>query len=202
MQSGVLLRLCLMFFFNDTATTEIYTLSLHDALPISCASSACACWPRTTAPRAIPGDRKSTRLNSSHTLISYAVFCLKKKNSPATPDTRTRPTRRRNRASAKHPRPSALRTRTLLARSALCARWSYLLLVFFFLIMRRPPRSTLFPYTTLFRSAALALASILLPLRWPRTDLPLSWSTLVDRKSTRLNSSHTLISYAVFCLKK
>src|SRR5215510_15623404 len=69
------------FFFNDTATTEIYTLSLHDALPI--------CRPRTpgsTSSSARPGcgwapDRKSTRLNSSHVAISYAVFCLKKKNN-------------------------------------------------------------------------------------------------------------------------
>src|SRR5471030_3449877 len=67
------------FFFNDTATTEIYTLSLHDALPIS----------RDVSVHAIGGDdgqrvhrkigdRKSTRLNSSHLGISYAVFCLKK----------------------------------------------------------------------------------------------------------------------------
>src|SRR2546430_8487451 len=92
------------FFFNDTATTEIYTLSLHDALPIS----ACARWPRHRIRRfkqanflvgsgmdlpnlypsskeisctehALAGDRKSTRLNSSHSQISYAVFCLKKK---------------------------------------------------------------------------------------------------------------------------
>src|SRR6516225_10319303 len=73
------------FFFNDTATTEIYTLSLHDALPI---------WPdhdalvrddrgaraaRYHAPSQRAGDRKSTGLNSSHMSISYAVFCLKKK---------------------------------------------------------------------------------------------------------------------------
>src|SRR5882672_12155071 len=71
--------LLLFFFFNDTATTEIYTLSLHDALPIwqrtSCLhgrSPGRARWPATA-------DRKSTRLNSSHTVISYAVFCLKKK---------------------------------------------------------------------------------------------------------------------------
>src|SRR3989442_10519519 len=98
------------FFFNDTATTEIYTLSLHDALPIS---------PRECGPeerRPLPGDRraagtprrprrsagtrgtaathrvgsatrdrKSTRLNSSHVRISYAVFCLKKKNPPTLP---------------------------------------------------------------------------------------------------------------------
>src|SRR5256885_7040435 len=70
------------FFFNDTATTEIYTLSLHDALPISSQRN----WPpakpasgsfrkRASSAR----DRKSTRLNSSHLVISYAVFCLKKK---------------------------------------------------------------------------------------------------------------------------
>src|SRR3712207_7703454 len=96
------------FFFNDTATTEIYTLSLHDALPIcSSASSRTATSPSTggsaagrrrstsTTPRTYTftsvrastafrtrrstRDRKSTRLNSSHANISYAVFCLKKK---------------------------------------------------------------------------------------------------------------------------
>src|SRR6266852_8884393 len=71
-----------LFFFNDTATTEIYTLSLHDALPISpriapCRSSAASGW-NGCAGR----DRKSTRLNSSHGSISYAVFCLKKKKKP------------------------------------------------------------------------------------------------------------------------
>src|SRR6266487_5481607 len=83
-------RLYFFFFFNDTATTEIYTLSLHDALPIS-RRRRCARPPRSRArwrvgPRparpassAPPGDRKSTRLNSSHPSISYAVFCLKKK---------------------------------------------------------------------------------------------------------------------------
>src|SRR2546422_3243867 len=104
------MRLChsfFFFFFNDTATTEIYTLSLHDALPIwrSCAimrrterlsrgrlsihdvNRADAQIPRhhhaTTAEARVPGriDRKSTRLNSSHGYISYAVFCLKKKKT-------------------------------------------------------------------------------------------------------------------------
>src|SRR5712664_4945618 len=77
------------FFFNDTATTEIYTLSLHDALPILQREVA----ERVAAP---PGgrdygvlsvlvqDRKSTRLNSSHDQISYAVFCLKKKKQKKT----------------------------------------------------------------------------------------------------------------------
>src|SRR3712207_8286937 len=91
------------FFFNDTATTEIYTLSLHDALPISLGRSADAPrpWLGITTREADEGlvvqrvtpegpaeaaglrsndrDRKSTRLNSSHANISYAVFCLKKK---------------------------------------------------------------------------------------------------------------------------
>src|SRR2546427_11395801 len=77
------------FFFNDTATTEIYTLSLHDALPISSRivsiAHGQAVIPRTCTPidlrTSIAGDRKSTRLNSSHSQISYAVFCLKKKKT-------------------------------------------------------------------------------------------------------------------------
>src|SRR6266496_5769276 len=69
----------LFFFFNDTATTEIYTLSLHDALPIS-AERAQRLGGDGHRPLGQPGgDRKSTRLNSSHVEISYAVFCLKKK---------------------------------------------------------------------------------------------------------------------------
>src|SRR5215472_17972351 len=66
---------------------------------------------------------------------------------------------------------------------------------FFFLMIRRPPRSTLFPYTTLFRSYAACYAD------WPCVHAIVSTATL-DRKSTRLNSSHLGISYAVFCLKK
>src|SRR5438094_6268751 len=82
-----------IFFFNDTATTEIYTLSLHDALPISgreCGSALPElgpCGGHQDQRAARPGqhqfqqDRKSTRLNSSHRTISYAVFCLKKKKN-------------------------------------------------------------------------------------------------------------------------
>src|SRR5256885_4946014 len=85
------------FFFNDTATTEIYTLSLHDALPIS-QSRHDVEQPQAAAGEVCPlpggehggcfvgeqaGDRKSTRLNSSHLVISYAVFCLKKKKKTA-----------------------------------------------------------------------------------------------------------------------
>src|SRR2546427_6601788 len=93
---------CLFFFFNDTATTEIYTLSLHDALPISRRRAGRPGGPPRLRPGAPPAggrsgtprhgsgrrrgrragrDRKSTRLNSSHSQISYAVFCLKKKNA-------------------------------------------------------------------------------------------------------------------------
>src|SRR2546429_2983901 len=90
-------------------------------------------------------------------------------------------------------------------------------LSFFFLMIRRPPRSTLFPYTTLFRSPAARLAAVLLAVDAPlrqRPGLPelrrpgadqLAAGLLrcqPDRKSTRLNSSHGYISYAVFCLKK
>src|SRR3712207_9043595 len=90
----------IFFFFNDTATTEIYTLSLHDALPIWLVRQATAgssivgvgtasCVARSVSAscsggRAVPlgtSDRKSTRLNSSHANISYAVFCLKKKKN-------------------------------------------------------------------------------------------------------------------------
>src|SRR5256885_5751509 len=79
------------FFFNDTATTEIYTLSLHDALPIlnlAVVFERFADFFRGKDVALLEGkrdfqriDRKSTRLNSSHLVISYAVFCLKKKKS-------------------------------------------------------------------------------------------------------------------------
>src|SRR5687768_18200214 len=86
-QITVYLLLIYFFFFNDTPTTEIYTLSLHDALPIFPASLASPCAFAFCAARIRPmdessrrrKDRKSTRLNSSHGYISYAVFCLKKK---------------------------------------------------------------------------------------------------------------------------
>src|SRR5476649_2507976 len=73
-----------VFFFNDTATTEIYTLSLLDALPISASTegsghsiTSTARSPRELNTSTVVPDRKSTRLNSSHTVTSYAVFCLK-----------------------------------------------------------------------------------------------------------------------------
>src|SRR6266576_6079026 len=74
------------FFFIVPATTEIYTLSLHDALPISWPHRSARCSiarpsSRPTLSESQPKDRKSTRLNSSHVEISYAVFCLKKKKN-------------------------------------------------------------------------------------------------------------------------
>src|SRR5256885_12078386 len=81
----------MFFFFNDTATTEIYTLSLHDALPICLRGvsfgdslikhvvETLTANPDAMAQARQLADRKSTRLNSSHLVISYAVFCLKKK---------------------------------------------------------------------------------------------------------------------------
>src|SRR3972149_8410067 len=81
---------------------------------------------------------------------------------------------------------------------------SYPLLFFFFLMIRRPPRSTLFPYTTLFRSCkgnGLFRSTIFCPIRFVRNRSARPRRAL-DRKSTRLNSSHGYISYAVFCLKK
>src|SRR2546427_2172285 len=81
------------------------------------------------------------------------------------------------------------------------------MLFFFFLMIRRPPRSTLFPYTTLFRSKGLLTSFLLFdigPTAKPfhHFSVRVSYRDGSDRKSTRLNSSHSQISYAVFCLKK
>src|SRR5215813_2318331 len=137
----VTISFCFFFFFNDTATTEIYTLSLHDALPISIPSRLSPSWicRRSTGPASCRTrqagrnrDRKSTRLNSSHVRISYAVFCLKKNNESG-PDRDGRRLRVTHLADQDHVR--------VLAEVGV-----------FVLMIRRPPRSTLFPYTTLFRS--------------------------------------------------
>src|SRR5205807_9458664 len=97
--------------------------------------------------------------------------------------------------------------RSVLAVFLFVRHYSSLFFFFFFLMLRRPPRSTLFPYTTLFRSGGrlpgpvrlgaglrVRLRDLLLPRAGPGPGR--------DRKSTRLNSSHLVISYAVFCLKK
>src|SRR5439155_23669238 len=97
---------------------------------------------------------------------------------------------------------------TYLILYHLLVRFLFILLFFFFLMIRRPPRSTLFPYTTLFRSqqtAALSSVSAREAAGFKRVPLcgPIQKiRRFADRKSTRLNSSHVAISYAVFCLKK
>src|SRR5690554_7963202 len=78
---------------------------------------------------------------------------------------------------------------------------SILFINFFFLMIRRPPRSTLFPYTTLFRSSQNPVANSRIR-KCPKLNGASPRSSASDRKSTRLNSSHVRISYAVFCLKK
>src|SRR3989338_6840683 len=138
------------FFFNDTATTEIYPLSLHDALPIS--SSKRAAFPASPPWRPTPTPMCATgcaRRSEEHTSELQSQF--------------------------------------------------HLVCPLFFLMTRRPPRSTLFPYTTLFRSQAQSARHS--RLRRPG-GLPLRRCALLgapgDRKSTRLNSSHSSISYALF----
>src|SRR5476649_3042804 len=84
LQMSIYLLFACFFFFNDTATTEIYTLSLHDALPICWRKPCRGLAPRPRWCNRQDRDRKSTRLNSSHTVISYAVFCLKKKKKQTT----------------------------------------------------------------------------------------------------------------------
>src|SRR3712207_3505885 len=154
--------LSVFVFFNDTATTEIYTLSLHDALPIlehACVLDAVV-GPARGRPRHDAGgpdraraparhplrahrargrhlDRKSTRLNSSHANISYAVFCLKKQS-----------------AATSLPRGTQAAPGTSVETHGCSA-------CLFFLMIRRPPRSTLFPYTTLFRSWNMHVCSTL-----------------------------------------
>src|SRR6266571_1158166 len=98
-----------------------------------------------------PGDRKSTRLNSSHMSISYAVFCLKKKRDGAGGHSFHR---RDHQGDALRSGPAVLAAyRSVRPARRMAARRTDrgLLIIFFFLMIRRPPRSTLFPYTTLFR---------------------------------------------------
>src|SRR3989338_5238693 len=139
-----------LFFFNDTATTEIYTLSLHDALPI------------------LHPFMQGELVVRPNQLFRFALIAF--------------------------PLRSEEHTSELQSQFHLVCR---LLLFYFFLMIRRPPRSTLFPYTTLFRSC--------IPLckeSWSFAPIScfvlLSLLSHLDRKSTRLNSSHSSISYAVF----
>src|SRR5579863_6201635 len=101
------------------------------------------------------GDRKSTRLNSSHPSTSYAVFCLKKKTLPAASFS-TRTKNRPNAGSRSTRKMGWMMRSTVSPRSASAAPT-----LFFFLSIRPPPRSTLFPYTTLFRSHGRGAAALL-----------------------------------------
>src|SRR3989338_5243558 len=137
------------FFFNDTATTEIYSLSLHDALPISF-------W------------RVSPELKQA---------ILEQKGANALEDAQER--------SEEH-------------TSELQSQFHLVCPLLFFLMIRRPPRSTLFPYTTLFRSHFGGCPPSSSRQFWNKR-VPTLWKThKKDRKSTRLNSSHSSISYARF----
>src|SRR5215208_5362110 len=128
---------CSVFFFlmirrPPRSTLFPYTTLFRSPGPTrSCCWRCCSC----CAACSTPGDRKSTRLNSSHVAISYAVFCLKKKSPRA-----------RLRHDAED---DGIQAGLLVAAEAGA-------LLFFFLMIRRPPRSTLFPYTTLFRAPSLS----------------------------------------------
>src|SRR5712675_2250044 len=125
-------------------------------------------------------------MNSSHGYISYAVFCLKKKKTAELWETYKEQAKKRPRGDA-----AAGGAPDVLRRAVL-----------FFLMIRRPPRSTLFPYTTLFRSptapASIPDARTPCPSRGSRCCPSDRAAIARDRKSTRLNSSHGYISYAVF----
>src|SRR2546426_197250 len=215
------LHVFLFFFFNDTATTEIYTLSLHDALPISSRAAetrAATGSPRAATPRrprgppatgrASGGSGRARRRSEEHTselqspcnLVCRLLLEKKKKK-----------------------RWKCMYEDSNEDNSCYICQLLYLLLAhthsmfffFFFLMIRRPPRSTLFPYTTLFRSRRgrrkpeqpqVAHEQQRRGARaGPRRQAELpedQGEPGGDRKSTRLNSSHLVISYAVFCLKK
>src|SRR5215510_14607954 len=178
--------MCLLFFFffNDTATTEIYTLSLHDALPIRDglglhARRGLDCL-RAGRLRA-RADRKSTRLNSSHVAISYADFCLKKKN---------------NYKKAHVPRPGAhVINLSGEGYSLMCPYF------FFFNDTATTEIYTLSLHDALPTFALTNLGVLPMGTRYGELTLrSIGFCAGADRKSTRLNSSHVAISYAVFCL--
>src|SRR6476620_63798 len=177
---------CIVFFCNDTATTEIYTLSLHDALPIFSSPTRRTCRPgsaqcsRTTTPSR--SEEHTSELQSRQYLVCRLLLEKKKHVLPE-----RRPTALINGMVG------LIRANTRVTEPAPST--------FFFLMIRRPPRSTLFPYTTLLRSRHPV------PSAWPAPGPSPSrgWRAArpgrQDRKSTRLNSSHATISYAVLCLK-
>src|SRR5450432_1866122 len=197
---------CWFFFcFNDTATSEIYTLSLHDALPIcrpAFGDTVCRARRRESHPCRRPRrrkDRKSTRLNSSHDQNSYAVFCLKKKNGVHQHGDRRQA---RNRCTKY--------VDVLVAHVDVVGRYtgdvpSRSGQVRFFLMIRRPPRSTLFPYTTLFRSVmeAIKLCRLDTPIIFIEARINLSRFVVTGcaakTSATVTFPSLNLISLFAFC---
>src|SRR6478672_8942107 len=179
------------FFFNDTATTEIYTLSLHDALPISSPRRSpygAPCHRSVTTGEEMRSEEHTSELQSRSDLVCRLL--LEKKNKQVD---LAKPLEREG-------------DRGIAGRLVGCVgraeHSSGSALEFFCLMIRRPPRSTLFPYTTLFRSRAGPRAAGGRH-RGARQRHSLARDAPPrDRKSTRLNSSHDQISYAVFCLKK
>src|SRR5215510_12917086 len=190
--------LLFLFFFNDTATTEIYTLSLHDALPIpapapmrrrSTANVSCSFpWPRS--------EEHTSELQSRGHLVCRLLLEKKKLLSRLRSLWRNQTQQARREQNMNEQLEAYLE---LLTEQKLNVGIGPVL-SFFFLMLGRPPRSTLFPYTTLFRSPAPRDAGP--PTRPPTPQRGGHPCDARDRKSTRLNSSHVAISYAVFCLKK
>src|SRR6185369_6768596 len=139
----------LFFFFNDTATTEIYTLSLHDALPISGSTRgsgmprSAACFIRWSA----RSEEHTSELQSHLNLVCRLLLEKKKTdNISKSEEIKTHPAAKHNAIV------EALNFHECIGAARKAARLLYLRDRFFFLMIRRPPRSTLFPYTTLFRS--------------------------------------------------
>src|SRR5216684_3113034 len=139
---------CFLFFFNDTATTEIYTLSLHDALPISRSGRDTSPGPGPAKPcrahRDVRSEEHTSELQSRLHLVCRLLLEKKKFQGPEFT------------LFGKNDPSSALFGIILILSKILCgvsiSRNPWLCCVIFFLMIRRPPRSTLFPYTTLFRS--------------------------------------------------
>src|SRR5215470_10350652 len=144
-------------------------------------------------------DRKSTRLNSSHGSISYAVFCLKKKKNDVQIEQRYEKKDLYKIAQDEVEWKTKMNSKPVIASGSMVGIKMNNLYNFFFLMIRRPPRSTLFPYTTLFRSL---LGGRRVGQRRRLAHRRGVQHRRQDRKSTRLNSNHGSISYAVFCLKK
>src|SRR6266496_3271308 len=139
------------FFFNDTATTEIYTLSLHDALPIYPAPPWRPTAGRTSTACRGRSEEHTSELQSRRDLVCRLLLEKKKKNETTSCNLTTNPTQP-PRTSPSCTAPTTPPPPSRISPPFPCP--SLVAFSFFFLMIRRPPRSTLFPYTTLFRSPA------------------------------------------------